>query len=104
MRKQQREIILDDSDLIDFVEKASAEDRVSGIIEPHRINFKKLAEEWMVQKKLNKEAPVESIVVLAEKKGDKLELSLQKHVPAAPISVSANEIKVGNLCITVVPK
>ena len=55
MRKPQKEIILDDSDLMDFVEKASAEDRARGIIEPPPLDVKQLAKEWKTRKKLDKE-------------------------------------------------
>lgn len=102
MKRQQREIILDDSDLIDFVEKAAAEDRARGITGPPKIDFKKLSEEWKARKKLDQEVPVEPIVVLAQLVGEQLELSLKKPVPVVRISVSTNEIKVGNLRIAIV--
>ena len=55
MRKPQKEMILDDSDLMDFVEKASAEDRARGITEPPPLDVKQLAKEWKTRKKLDKE-------------------------------------------------
>ena len=102
MRKPQSEIILDDSDLMDFVERTSAEDRARGSIEPLAIDFKKLAEAWKERKKLDKGVLAEPLVVWAQLVGDKLELSLQNRVPGAPLSVHANEIRVGNLRIAIV--
>jgi hypothetical protein len=93
---------LDDSDLLDFVEKATAEDRAKGIIEPEAIDFKKLVKEWKTRKKLDKEVPVEPIIVWAQLVGDKLELSVKKEIPSALISVRQNEIHVGELRITIV--
>ena len=102
MRKQKREMSLDDSDLLDFVEKATAEDRAKGIIEQKKIDFKKLVKEWKTRKKRASEVPVEPIIVRAQLVGDKLELSLKKEIPLAQISVHQNEIHVGELRIAIV--
>jgi hypothetical protein len=102
MRKNQIEqIAIDDSELFEFTERATAEDRTRGIEEkPDEINFRQIAKEWKTKKgkiSLNKQA----IEIEARLEGDRLALALLSPVPNVPISVQQNEIYVGNLRIAI---
>ena len=62
MRKNQIEqIAIDDSELFEFTERATAEDRARGIEEkPEEINFAQMAKEWKTKKGKASLAEVES--------------------------------------------
>ncbi len=105
MRKKQIEqIAIDDSELFEFVERATAEDKAKGIEEkPDEINFGQIAKEWKTKKsKASLNEQVIKIEALLE--GDRLALALLSPVPDTPISVQQNEIHVGNLRIAIVLK
>ncbi len=115
MRKNQIEqIAIDDSELFEFTERATAEDRAKGIEEkPDEINFGQIAKEWKTKKGkaslaeglgTHITANEQAIEIEARLEGNRLALALLSPIPDLPISVQQNEIYVGNLRIAIVLK